>query len=234
MLTSNIPDESASAFDLVDQVRDICQSHYGDKYKLVGNAVSYADIKAVTGSDNLTVKLASILAIGAVLLVMFKSVSLPVLMIMAIEVSIWMNEGVPYFTGETINFVCFLVIDAVQLGAAVDYSIIYTEDYLARRRRMPKRQASFEALEHSAQPILTSSSILILACLGIYYVASSPMINQVGLLIARGALISVILIFFVLPLTFELCDALIAHTSHKIGFYQEDKSLPATTAENEA
>ena len=188
----------------------------------------------MTGSDNLTVKLASILAIGAVLLVMFKSVSLPVLMIMAIEVSIWMNEGVPYFTGETINFVCFLVIDAVQLGAAVDYSIIYTEDYLARRRRMPKRQASFEALEHSAQPILPSSSILILACLGIYYVASSPMINQVGLLIARGALISVILIFFVLPLTFELCDALIAHTSHKIGFYQEDKSLPATTAENEA
>ena len=234
VLTSNIPDESASAFDLVDQVRDICQSHYGDKYKLVGNAVSYADIKAVTGSDNLTVKLASILAIGAVLLVMFKSVSLPVLMIMAIEVSIWMNEGVPYFTGETINFVCFLVIDAVQLGAAVDYSIIDTEDYLARRRRMPKRQASFEALEHSAQPILTSSSILILACLGIYYVASSPMINQVGLLIARGALISVILIFFVLPLTFELCDWVIAHTSHKIGFYQEDKTLPATTAENEA
>ena len=234
VLTSNIPDESASAFDLVDQVRDICQSHYGDKYKLVGNAVSYADIKAVTGSDNLTVKLASILAIGAVLLVMFKSVSLPVLMILAIEVSIWINEGVPYFTGETINFVCFLVIDAVQLGAAVDYSIIYTEDYLARRRGMPKRQAALEALEHSAQPILTSSSILILACLGIYYVASSPMINQVGLLIARGALISVILIFFVLPLTFELCDWVIAHTSYKIGFYQEDEVLPTTTAENEA
>ncbi|MEE1275322.1 MAG: efflux RND transporter permease subunit, partial [Olegusella sp.] len=234
VLTSNIPDESAAAFDLVDQVRDICQGHYGSDYKLVGNAVSYADIKAVTGSDNLTVKLASILAIGAVLLVMFKSVSLPVLMILAIEVSIWINEGVPYFTGETINFVCFLVIDAVQLGAAVDYSIIYTEDYLARRRRMPKRQAALEALEHSAQPILTSSSILILACLGIYYVASSPMINQVGLLIARGALISVILIFFVLPLTFELCDTLIAHTSHKIGFYQEDKTLPTTTAENEA
>ena len=187
VLTSNIPDESASAFDLVDQVREICKDHYGSDYKLVGNAVSYADIKAVTGSDNLTVKLASILAIGAVLLVMFKSVSLPVLMILAIEVSIWINEGVPYFTGETINFVCFLVIDAVQLGAAVDYSIIYTEDYLARRRGMPKRQAALEALEHSAQPILTSSSILILACLGIYYVASSPMINQVGLLIARGA-----------------------------------------------
>ena len=234
VLTSNIPDESAAAFDLVDQVRDICQGHYGSDYKLVGNAVSYADIKAVTGSDNLTVKLASILAIGAVLLVMFKSVSLPVLMILAIEVSIWINEGVPYFTGETINFVCFLVIDAVQLGAAVDYSIIYTEDYLARRRRMPKRQAALEALEHSAQPILTSSSILILACLGIYYVASSPMINQVGLLIARGALISVILIFFVLPLTFELCDTVISHTSYKIGFYKEDKTLPATTAENEA
>ncbi|MDY4015458.1 MMPL family transporter [Parafannyhessea umbonata] len=224
VLTSRIPDESKQAFDLVKRVRGLCREHYGSKYRLVGNAVSYADIKAITSVDSTTVKLASILAIGAVLLVMFRSVSIPVILIMAIEVSIWMNEAVPYLMGQTINFVAFLVIDAVQLGAAVDYAIIFTEEYLARRRRMPKADASIQSIEKTAQPIMTSSSILILACLGIYLSVSSPMIQQVGMLIARGALISVILIFFVLPLLFTLLDGLVRVTSHKIGFYRGDQS----------
>ena len=220
VLTSRIPDESKQAFDLVKKVRSLCRARYGSTYRLVGNAVSYADIKAVTSVDSTTVKLASILAIGAVLLVMFRSVSIPVILIMAIEVSIWMNEAVPYLMGQTINFVAFLVIDAVQLRAAVDYAIIFTEEYLARRRRMPKADASIQSIEKTAQPIMTSSSILILACLGIYLSVSSPMIQQVGMLIARGALISVILIFFVLPLLFTLLDGLVRVTSHKIGFYR--------------
>ena len=220
VLTSRIPDESKQAFDLVKKVRSLCRARYGSTYRLVGNAVSYADIKAVTSVDSTTVKLASILAIGAVLLVMFRSVSIPVILIMAIEVSIWMNEAVPYLMGQTINFVAFLVIDAVQLGAAVDYAIIFTEEYLARRRRMPKADASIQSIEKTAQPIMTSSSILILACLGIYLSVSSPMIQQVGMLIARGALISVILIFFVLPLLFTLLDGFVRVTSHKIGFYR--------------
>ena len=224
VLTSRIPDESKQAFDLVKKVRSLCRARYGSTYRLVGNAVSYADIKAVTSVDSTTVKLASILAIGAVLLVMFRSVSIPVILIMAIEVSIWMNEAVPYLMGQTINFVAFLVIDAVQLGAAVDYAIIFTEEYLARRRRMPKADASIQSIEKTAQPIMTSSSILILACLGIYLSVSSPMIQQVGMLIARGALISVILIFFVLPLLFTLLDGFVRVTSYKIGFYRGDQS----------
>lgn len=229
VLTSNIPDESKDAFDLVTTVRGICQEHYGDNYKLAGNAVSYADIKSVTTTDNTTVKMASILAIGAVLLVMFKSISIPIILVSAIEVSIWINEAVPYFTGDTINFVAFLVIDAVQLGAAVDYAIIFTEEYLARRKRMNKKDAAFQSVEKTAQPIITSSSILILACIGITVAVSSPMIQQVGELIARGAFISVVEIFFVLPLLFQLLDGFVRHTSYKIGFYQEGKeksSLP--------
>lgn len=230
VLTSRIPDESRQAFDLVKRVRGLCRARYGNRYRLVGNAVSYADIKAVTSVDSTTVKLASILAIGAVLLVMFRSVSIPVILILAIEVSIWMNEAVPYLMGQTINFVAFLVIDAVQLGAAVDYAIIFTEEYLARRRRMPKADASIQSIEKTAQPIMTSSSILILACLGIYLSVSSPMIQQVGMLIARGALISVILIFFVLPLLFTLLDGFVRVTSYKIGFYRGNPQPAAQPA----
>ncbi|MCI1318071.1 MAG: MMPL family transporter [Atopobiaceae bacterium] len=234
VLTSNISDESPTSYKLVDTVRDLCHKYYGDDYKLVGNTVSYYDIRSVTTTDNLTVKLASCIAIAIVLLIMFKSVSIPIILIMAIEVSIWINEAVPYFTGETINFVAFLVIDAVQLGAAVDYAIIYTEEYLKLRKQMPKREASFTAIEHTAQPIITSSSILILACLGIYLSVSSPMIQQVGMLIARGALISVILIFFVLPLLFRICDGFVRHTSYKIGFYMGDGSQAATATATES
>lgn len=228
VLTSRIDDESPEAFDLVDTVRSLCQKYYGDDYYCVGNTVGYYDIRSVTSADNTTVKLASVIAIGCVLLVMFRSISIPIILIAAIEVSIWINEAVPYFTGETINFVAFLVIDAVQLGAAVDYAIIYTEEYLARRKRMGRRDAAFQAIEKTAQPIITSSSILILACLGIYLSVSSPMIQQVGMLIARGALISVIEIFFCLPLLFRLCDGFVRHTSYKIGFFDDRAALAAS------
>ncbi|MCI1665498.1 MAG: MMPL family transporter [Atopobiaceae bacterium] len=230
VLTSNASDEGEESFALVEKVRSLISSHYGDDYHLAGNTVSYYDIRSVTTSDQTTVKLASVIAIGIVLLIMFKSLSIPITLLLAIEVSIWINEAVPYFMGDSVNFVAFLVIDAVQLGAAVDYSIIYTEEYLARRKRMGKAEASLSAIEVTAQPIITSSSILIVACLGIYLVASSPMIQQVGLLIARGALISVILIFFVLPLMFKLFDGFIRHTSLKLGFYDEHKDQGAASA----
>ena len=96
---------------------------------------------------------------------------------------------------------------------------------------MPKADASIQSIEKTAQPIMTSSSILILACLGIYFSVSSPMIQQVGMLIARGALISVILIFFVLPLLFTLLDGLVRVTSYKIGFYRGDPQPAAQPAD---
>lgn len=223
VLTSKIPDESKEGFDLVEHVRDLLSQHYDGDTHLVGNNVSYYDIRSVTSSDSMVVRMASVLAIGAVLLIMFRSISIPILLVTAIELSIWINEAVPYFTGETINFVAFLVIDAVQLGAAVDYAIIYTEDYLKRRKITGKTTASIDSVEHTAQPIMTSSSILIVACLGIYFSVSSPMIQQVGMLIARGALISVIEIFFVLPLLFRIFDGFVRHTTWHAGFYMPEQ-----------
>lgn len=231
VLTSKIPDESKEGFDLVDTVRGLLAKYYPSDTHLVGSNVSYYDIRAVTSSDSMTVRFASIAAIGIVLLLMFRSISIPILLILAIELSIWINEAVPYFMGDTVNFVAFLVIDAVQLGAAVDYAIIYTEDYLAHRKTAPKLQSSVDSVERTAQPIMTSSSILIIACLGIYLSVSSPMIQQVGMLIARGALISVIEIFFVLPLLFRIFDGFVRHTTLHAGFYKgSGKGEPSAPA----
>ena len=222
LLSSSVPEESDRTFALVEQVRDLAAQQYGDSYQLVGASVSTYDIKQVATADSQTVRLASVSAIGIVLLLMFRSVSIPVLLLLAIEASIWINLAVPYVLGQSTDYIGYLVIDAVQLGAAVDYSIIFAHEYLALRERMPAKEAAFEAISRTTQPILTSAGILILSSLGIYFAASSPMIQGLGMLIARGAALAVVMIFAVLPSLFVWGDRLIAKTSIGLHFWQEE------------
>jgi hypothetical protein len=170
-----------------------------------------------------------------VLLVMFKSVSIPIILIMAIEVSIWINEAVPYFTGETINFVAFLVIDAVQLGAAVDYAIIYTEEYLKRRKQMPKREASFHGdradraadhhLELDPDPGVPRHLPQRLQpddpAGGHAHRPWRAHLRDPDLLRAAAAVQ-------------DLLDGFVRHTSYKIGFYMGDGSQAATATATES
>ena len=219
IMTSDVADEGDETFALVEDVRSICESYYGDEYHLVGNSVSTYDIKVVATADSIRVRLASMLAIGIVLLLMFRSLSLPIILVFTIEVSIWINMAIPYFIGSSISYIGYLVIDAVQLGAAVDYSIIYTHEYLKQRRTMPARKAARLAISNATLPILTSSTILMVSALGINFVASSPMVQTLGMLIFRGALLADVLIFLVLPSLFIVLDWVIRHTSIGLGFY---------------
>ena len=223
ILTSDVADEGDETFALVEEVRGLCEGLYGDDYHLVGNSVSTYDIKVVATADSVRVRFASMLAIALVLLFMFRSLSLPIILVFTIEVSIWINMAIPYFIGSGISYIGYLVIDAVQLGAAVDYSIIYTHEYLKLRREMPARQAARKGIAHATLPILTSSTILMVAALGINFVASSPMVQTLGMLIFRGALLADVLIFLVLPSLFIVCDWVIRHTSIGLGFYAGDQ-----------
>ena len=224
ILTLDTADEGTETFALVEEVRALCEDHYGDEYHLAGTSVSTYDIKEVATADSVRVRLASMLAIALVLLVMFRSLSLPIILVMTIEFSIWINMAIPYFLGESISYIGYLVIDAVQLGAAVDYSIIYTHEYLALRRKMPARTAAEKGIAHATLPVLTSSTILMVAALGINFVASSPMVQTLGMLIFRGALLADVLIFFVLPLFFIIFDWVVRHTSLGLDFFREEKS----------
>lgn len=215
--------ESEETFSLVEQVRSLCAAQYGDDYHLLGDSVSTYDIKQVTTADSLTVRFASIGAIGLVLLLMFRSIGIPVILIAVIEAAIWINLSIPYFLGQETSYIGFLVIDAVQLGAAVDYSIIYAHEYLELRRTQPARDAARRAIAHATVPILTSSGILMIATLGVYFAASSPMVQELGMLICRGALISDVMIFLVLPSLFVWLDRPIRRTSLKLDFFEERK-----------
>ena len=219
VLTSDVTEESDEAFALVDTVRSICQQHYGDSYYLAGNTVTYADLATVSASDEVLVQLASVAAIGIVLLIMFRSIAIPIILLLAIEISIWINLSVPYFTNTATSFIGYLVIDAVQLAAAVDYSIIYTHEYLSQRERKPKYRATYDTICHSAVPIIASASILVLASIGIHLLSSNAIISELGLLLGRGTIIATFMIFLFLPTLFAGGDWIIRHTSLRLKFF---------------
>lgn len=206
VLTSDVAEEGDATFALVEQVRSLCQQYYGDETYLCGTSVSCYDIMDVASSDSIRSKLISAIAIGLVLLLMFRSLSIPAILLVTIELAIWINLSFPYLFGQVNSYTGYLVIDAVQLGAAVDYSIIYTHEYMKQRSIMPARQAAREAIEQAGVPIVISSTILVLATLGIYLVASVPVITQLGMLIFRGTIISVIMIFLFMPSLFVAGD----------------------------
>ncbi len=209
IVASAVGDEDDATYDLVAQVRELCAEEYGDSYHLLGDSVSYYDIRDVATQDMVTVRVASLLAIALVLIIMFRSLSIPAILLFCIEVSIWINLSIPYFMDASTNYIGFLVIDAVQLGAAVDYSIIFAHEYLRLREADPAQapaERARDAISGAAVPILTSSVILMLAALGIYLFSSSPMVQELGLLICRGALIADLVIFTVMPTLFLARD----------------------------
>ena len=222
IVTFDVEQEGEETFALVEQVRDLCAAEYGDNYYMTGSSVSCYDIAEVTHGDSLKVKLTSILTIGLVLLIMFRSLSIPIALVFTIEVAIFINLAIPYFMGWSTTYIGYLVVDSIQLAAAVDYSIIYAHEYLSWRKRVPAQEAAWQAIKHGAVPIACSSGILIMATLGVYIVASIPMIQELGMLICRGIIIAIVNIFLLLPTLLVLGDKIIQKTSLKLDFFQGD------------
>ena len=213
VVTLNVKSGSDEAFQMVQKVREACTEYYGDSYRLAGDNVSTYDLKQVCNEDSSRVKLFSMLAVGLVLALMFRSISLPFIILLAIEVSIWINLAIPYFLGESLNYIGYLVIDAVQLGAAVDYAIIYAREYFDRREQYPAIEAARSAIKHAGITILTSSSILMCAGIAVWLIASNGVISQLGVLVGRGAFLAMLMMFVFLPWLFKTFDKLICRTT---------------------
>lgn len=213
VITSDSSYESDEAFALVEQVRNAAHELYGDDYRLAGTAVSTYDLRDTVQADSIRVQVFTIVAIGIVLAVMFRSLSIPIVMLLAIKLAVWMNQAVPYFTGEQLSYIAYMVIDSVQMGASVDYAIIYAREYFDRRKQYGPGEAARSAVKHGGVPIMTSASILILAGVAIGLVSTITIISQLGSLIWRGALLSMLMMFVFLPWLFKTCDGLIRKTS---------------------
>lgn len=215
VLSVATPDEGEEAFQVVEKLRSIANSYYGENYQLVGGSVNNYDMKETITKDNLKVNIASILAIGLVLLCTFKSISIPIVLILTIEASIWINLSFPYFGGDTLNYIGYLVISTVQLGATVDYAILFSERYLQNREKVEKKEAGIKTIRATAPSILTSAGILAIAGFTIGIVSTNGVISQLGTLIGRGAVLSAVLVLLFLPGILMLLDKVIQKTTFK-------------------
>ena len=212
--------EGTAAFAVVEQVRAAVHDLYGDAGLVTGMAASLYDMKGVVTEDNQVTNLIAIAAILLVLVLTFKSATLPVILIATIESAIFLNLAVPYFTGDSLNYLGFLVINTVQLGATVDYAILFTDTYRKHRRSMPPRQALARTLGTSFQSILVSASILTSAGLVLWLTSTNNIVSLLGLLLARGTLLSFFLVVTFLPAALLIFDKLIAKTTWHAGFFR--------------
>ena len=213
VVSLDVESESDTAYDMVETMRRTVGAYYGDDYRLVGNTVSIYDLRDTVRQDTPIVRIFSIGSIALVLMIMFRSISIPIVILLAIEVAIWMNLSVPYLTGGSLNYIGYLVIDAVQLGAAVDYAIIYAREYFDQRRTMNAKDAARSAIHHSAVTILTSATILIFAGVSVNLIATNGVISELGTLIGRGAFLSMLMMFVFLPWLLRVTDPLIQRTT---------------------
>ena len=195
--------ESQTSFDILNEVKAVAEEIFADTGMtcyFTGYTQGAHDFAAVTPGDYNMVTAISIVAILVILIFTLGGIKFPVLLVALIEFGIWINLIMQYiFAGGTVNFMSYLVITAVQLGATVDYAILITTKFRALRKRFEPRQAAYLATTGSVMSVLTSALIMAGACFSIFAVSSNLVIQEMTFLIARGALISAILVIFVLP-----------------------------------
>lgn len=200
----------------ISKVNNIVKS-YDSKAMVVGEAPCTKDLITITDKDFKTVSAVSIVAIFVIILFVLKSISLPIILVSAIEFAIFVNMGIPYFTHTQIPFIASVVIGTIQLGATVDYAILMTTRYKKERSQgYAKKEAIQIALSTSIPSIIVSALGFFAATFGVGCIASVDMIGSLCTLMARGAIISMFVVIFILPSLFVLCDKLIINTS--IGF----------------
>ena len=206
----------------ISKVNDIVKS-YDSKAMVVGEAPCTKDLITITDKDFKTVSAVSIVAIFVIILFVLKSISLPIILVSAIEFAIFVNMGIPYYTGTTIPFISSVVIGTIQLGATVDYAILMTTRYKRERAAgNSKKEAISIALGTSIPSIIVSALGFFAATFGVGMIASVDMIASLCTLMARGAIISMFVVIFVLPSLFVLLDRVIIHTS--LGFKPKKNS----------
>ncbi|MBQ8998949.1 MAG: MMPL family transporter, partial [Clostridium sp.] len=210
--------EGEETFNIVKKVRDIAAKYYSNSYFLAGESVSTYDLMDTITADNIRVNLIAIGAVFLVLLIAFKSLLIPVILVLSIETAIWINLGVPYFIDETLHYIAYLIISTVQLGATVDYAILLTNSYVENRRDYFKKEALLKTISSVTLSILTSAIILSLAGLLLGMISTHGIIKQLGSLLAKGTVLSTTIVLFVVPGLLYILDKPIQKTMYKPEF----------------
>lgn len=199
VLTVNTEFEGDETFALVEIVRNTAQEYFPDEWYLAGQGISTYDLMDTVTKDMVKVNLVAIAAVFIVLLFTLKSITLPVLLVLAIETAIWINLSIPYFADQRIFYIAYLIISSIQLGATVDYAILMTERYKELRQQYNKKDAIVNTLSAVTVSILTSGSVLTVVGFLLGAISTHGLLSQLGYFIGKGTLCSLFIVLFALP-----------------------------------
>ena len=209
----NLPEEGDETYAFLQTIRDVIGKYYPGDYYLVGNSTSSRDLSASFVEDNLMISILSALFVILVLLFTFQSAGLPVLLIVVIQGSIWINFSFPTLQHQPLYFLGYLIVNAIMMGANIDYAIVISSHYQELKAHMPHKEAIVYALNAAFPTVFTSGTIMASAGLLIGQLSAQPVVSIMGSCLGRGTIISICLVLFVLPSILVLGDSIIERTS---------------------
>lgn len=222
-LTIDADYEGEETFDLVKKVQNTAEEYYPGAWLLAGEGVSTYDLMRTVTADMMKVNLIAIAAVFTVLLLTMKSICIPAILVLGIETAVWLNLAIPYFAGNNIFYVAYLIISSIQLGATVDYAILFTDRYKEYRERLPKRQAVLATVSAVTVSIMTSASVLTVVGFLLGAFSTHGLLSQFGYFLGVGTLCSLAIVLFVLPGLLYLFDGVIQRTTRGISFLKMEK-----------
>lgn len=213
VLTVTTKEEGPQAFAAVESIRATAKRFLGDDYYLLGSSVNVYDMRQTVIADNKLVSIGAIGGVWLVLLFTFRSLVTPFILLLAIQSSIWINMCVPYFAGQSMAYIGYMIISSVELGATVDYAILFANRYIENRQLMPRNAAVAKTVSDTTASILTSAGILATCGFVMGLVSTNGVIGQFGILIGRGAVLSASMVLLFLPATIAVSDGLMRKTT---------------------
>lgn len=201
--------EGEETFALVKKIRDTAETYYPGEWYLAGEGVSTYDLMDTITADMVKVNLVAIGAVFITLVFTFRSAVLPIILVIGIETAIWINLSIPYFAGDTIFYIAYLIISSIQLGATVDYAILFTDRYREFRQTLGKKDAVIQTISAVTVSILTSGSVLTVVGFLLGFISTHGLLSQLGFFLGKGTICSLIIVLFVLPGMLYLFDRLI-------------------------
>lgn len=215
VLSVDVGYEGEKTFRLVENIREIAQDYYPDGYYLAGQGVSTYDLMDTVTADMTKVNFAAIAAVFLVLLLTMKSVFLPAILVLTIETAIWLDLSFPYYADSSLFYIAYLIISSIQLGATVDYAILFTERYKENRRLYGKMDSIVETLSNVTVSILTSGIVLTIVGFLLGKISTHGLLSQFGYLLGRGTICSLFAVLLVLPGFLYLFDRLFIKNQKK-------------------
>lgn len=209
----NLPEESEETFAFLDTMHETAEKYYEEGCIMVGDSTSDSDLASSFITDNLLINILTITFVIIVLLFTFKSAGIPVLLILVIQGSIWINFAFPYILNENMFFMSYLIVSSIQMGANIDYAIVITNRYTSLKQEMPLKEAIVETLNQAFPTIITSGTMLASAGALIGLLSSSEVVASIGVALGRGTIISIVLVMFLLPQLLYIGDRIIEKTS---------------------